>query len=215
MPHNKPKSASLTNQVNKQSSSVEQKRVERLHELSISLIRSVVLPPCEVFTESNAIAFIKKYYKNKPIKYNAFVLPDKIILAGKNSKSNVYPKPCIVYSEVKHIFTTSNIPKSGCFVLCIDSRSEKQSRYEMYQIKDAESHNLFLDLLNCYIKEQSRIRHQYFSDKYNQRGTDIRKVKITNSRKASTYSQEDRESLFNFATSVSNLSNSQLYSKAL
>ncbi|CAH8638673.1 unnamed protein product [Heterobilharzia americana] len=127
---------------------MQYKKGEQLHELTISLIHTVILPPCELFSESNAVAFIRKYYKNKPNKYKAFILPDKVVLINKNPKLNVYSKPCIIYSEVKHVFTTPSIPERGVFTLCIDSRSEKQCRYELYKIKDAVLLNSFMDLLN-------------------------------------------------------------------
>ncbi|CAH8678820.1 unnamed protein product [Schistosoma rodhaini] len=212
MTHSKQNSLLLTNQLRRHSYSSERKR-EHLHEIDISLINSVLLPPCEIFTESNAISFIGKYHKTKPVKYKAFVLPDKIVLHNKNRKLNTYPKPCIIYSEVKYIFTSPSISTPGCFVLCIDSCTDRQCRYELYKIKDPTSHDFFIDILKCVMRVKTRRHCNMINSYYQQRHSVAYKSKTANTGRTSISSQDESESLFNYESSSSNLSFSQFKRK--
>ncbi|CAI2735085.1 unnamed protein product [Schistosoma spindalis] len=213
MTHSKQNSLLLANQLRRHSYSSERNKGEYLHEIDISLLNSVLLPPCEIFTESNAISFIEKYHKIKPVKYKAFVLPDRFVLHNKNRRLNTYPKPCIIYSEVKYIFTSPSISTPGCFVLCIDSCTDKQRRYELYKIKDSTSHDFFIDFLKCVMGVKARLYFNIINSYYHQRHSITYKSKTSNSDRTSSSSQDESESLFNYESSSSNPSFSQLKRK--
>ncbi|CAH8564274.1 unnamed protein product [Schistosoma turkestanicum] len=206
MVHCKENSVLLTNQLRRRSHTPERRREEYLRGIDISLISSVVLPPCELFTESNAISFIRKYHKTKPVKYKAFILPDKIVLHYKNRKLNTHPKPCINYSEVKYIFVSSSISTSGCFVLCIDSCTDRQCRYELYKIKDLETRNYFIDFLKSTTGVKARLHSNSNNSYCYQRHSVPHHSKALNSHRISSSSQDESESLFNYESSSSNFS---------
>ncbi|TNN20077.1 hypothetical protein EWB00_005442 [Schistosoma japonicum] len=176
--------------------------------MKISLINSVVLPPREIFTESNATEFIKKYHKIKPIKYKAFVLADKIVLYKQKHKLSTYSKLCIHYSEVKYIFTSSVISTSGCFVLCIDSQVDNQCRYELYRINDPISYNSFLETLKYVIGVKTPLQSDNINNDYLlYHSIAYKSDTLKTTRKSS--SQDESESLFNFEPSKSNHAYSQ------
>ncbi|KAK4475202.1 hypothetical protein MN116_002281 [Schistosoma mekongi] len=209
MAYCKQNSILLTNELRRQSQLTESKNGGCLHGIKISLINSVVLPPCEIFTESNAIAFIKKYHKIKSIKYKVYLLPDKIVLYNQKHKLNMNPKLCIIYTEVKHIFTSTIILTSGCFVLCIDSQIDNQCRYELYRISDPISYNSFLDLLKYVIGVKTPLQSNNTNNDYLPHHSITYKSDTLKTNKISN-SQDESESLFNFESSKSNLSFSHL-----
>ncbi|CAH8673065.1 unnamed protein product [Schistosoma bovis] len=213
MTHSKQNSLMLTNQLRRHNYSSERKKAEYLHEIDISLLNSVLLPPYEIFTESNAISFIEKYHKTKPVKYKAFVLPDRFVLHNKNRRLITYPKPCIIYSEVKYIFTSPSKSTSGCFVLCIDSCIDKVCRYELYKIKDPTSHDFFIDFLTCVMGVKARQYCNIINSYYHQRHSITYKSKTSNTGRTSSPSPDESESLFNYELPNSNPSFNQLKRK--